>query len=153
MDNKIRGIFSKNLETVKDSASVADANKIMENRNFRHLPVVDAEGYLVGIISKNDFRALLHMEGDLNRVKVQELMSFPVKTFSVNAQVRSVAQTFIAQKINSGLIMNDYEIIGIVTSEDLLRLLAESHDLDDEMEKMDLKALSQDGWISATSLR
>ncbi|MGZ3725909.1 MAG: CBS domain-containing protein [Pseudobdellovibrio sp.] len=153
MQNKIRGIFSKNLVTIKDSASIAEAHEMMEKHNFRHLPVVDEEGFLVGILSKNDYRALLRMEGNLKGIQVKELMSSPVKTFSINSEIKSVAQLFVVQKLSSGLVMDHQEIVGIVTSEDLLRLLAETHELDDEMEKMDLRALALDGWISSTSLR
>lgn len=153
MENRIKGIYSKNLVTIKDSASVAEADEVMSLHDFRHLPVVDAESYLVGILSKNDYRGLLRMKIDLKAIQVKELMSFPVKTFSVNAQVKAVAQMFVAQKINSGLVMNDHEIVGIITSEDLLSQLAKSHELDDEMEKMDLRELALNGWISSTSLR
>lgn len=153
MENKLKKIFSRNLITISNEDSIFDADHIMQTRQIRHLPVVDREGFLVGIISKSDYMALLHLSIDLRTIKVGELMSSPVKTFSVNAPVKSVAQLFVSQKINSGLVMDNNEIVGIVTSQDLLQLLAESNEPEDEIDKMDMGALASEGWISATSLR
>jgi CBS domain-containing protein len=153
MENKLDKIFSRNLITISDTDTIYEADQIMTKRQIRHLPVLDKNGYLVGLLSKSDFIALSHLEMDLKSISVRELMSSPVKTFSAKAQVRAVAQLFVAQKINSGLVMDNNEIVGIVTSEDLLRLLAENNELENEIERMDLGALASEGWISSTSLR
>lgn len=153
MENKLEKIFSKNLITISEDNNVQEADHLMKNRQIRHLPVIDRDGFLVGILSKSDFMALIHVGIDLRTVKVSDLMSSPVKTFSLNAPVKSVAQLFVAQKINSGLVMDNNEIVGIVTSQDLLRLLAETNELEEEIDKMDIGALASEGWISATSLR
>ena len=153
MENKLIKIFSKNLVTILDTDTLTFADQLMLRRQIRHLPVIDRDGFLVGILSKSDYLALKHLNFNLDNVKVRELMSFPVKTFSVNTTVRVVAKLFVAEKISSGLVMDNNDIVGIVTSQDLLRLLAESNDLEDEIEKMDLNALAEEGWISSTSLR
>lgn len=153
MENKLKKIFSKNLITISSEDSIFEADHIMKTRHIRHLPVIDRDGFLVGMLSKSDYMALIHIGSDLNSIKVRELMSSPVKTFSVNAPVTSVAKLFVTQKISSGLVMDNNEIVGIVTSQDLLRLLAETNDLEDEIEKMDMGALASEGWISSTSLR
>ncbi|MCC2679409.1 MAG: hypothetical protein K0R29_1985 [Pseudobdellovibrio sp.] len=153
MENKLKKIFSKNLITISSEDTIHDADHIMKSRQIRHLPVIDRDGFLVGMLSKSDYMALLHLKIDLYSIKVGELMSSPVKTFSANAPVKAVAQLFVSEKINSGLVMDNNEIVGIVTSQDLLRLLAETNDLEDEIDKMDMGALASEGWISATSLR
>ena len=153
MENKLKKIFSKNLVTISNEDTIRDADHIMKSRHIRHLPVIDRDGFLVGMISKSDYMALVHLDLDLNGFKVAQLMSSPVKTFSVNAPVKTVAQLFVSEKINSGLVMDNNEIVGIVTSQDLLSLLAETNDLEDEIDKMDMGALASEGWISATSLR
>lgn len=151
MEDKVRAIFSKKLVTITEDATVFEADAKLKNYRIRHLPVLDKDGYLVGIFSYTDYKALAHVGVNLQSIKVKELMTFPVKTFSSNAPVRSVAQTFVSQKINSGLVMEDGEIVGIITSEDLLRLLAEKEE--SELENIDLAELASEGWISATSLR
>lgn len=153
MEDRIKQIFSKNLVTVNEDSAVYEADSKMKMHEIRHLPVTDKEGYLVGIFSRTDYKALLHVGVNLQSIKVKELMTFPVTTFSINAPVRSVAQTFVTKKISSGLIMGDGEIVGIVTADDLLRLLAEKEDAEYELNKIDLAELASEGWVSATSLR
>lgn len=153
MENKLKKIFSKNLVTISSDKTVHEADHVMKIRRIRHLPVVDKGGYLVGMIARSDYAALIHLDIDLKSIVVSALMSSPVKTFSVNAPVTTVAQVFVTEKINSALVMDNHEIVGIVTSQDLLRLLAETNDLEHEMDRMDIGALASEGWISATSLR
>ena len=49
----IREIMTSNVFTVKTSSSIDDCMKIMTDKNFRHLPVVD-DGKLMGVISLGD---------------------------------------------------------------------------------------------------
>jgi len=43
--------MTKNVVTVRENASFAEAKRLMILRGIRHLPVVDKEGYLVGMIT------------------------------------------------------------------------------------------------------
>lgn len=47
---------------------------------------------------------------------------------------------------------DENEVLGILTSEDLIRLLAEDSDYMNEAEQLDLAALADEGWISTTTL-
>ncbi len=50
---RISEIMTSNVYTVKTSSSIDDCMKIMTDKNFRHLPVVD-DGKLMGVISLGD---------------------------------------------------------------------------------------------------
>ena len=151
METRIKGIFSRNLVTIKEADNIMNADFLMNQYGIRHLPVLDKEDYLVGILSTTDYMALKRLSIDLQEYRVKDLMSAPVKTFASNTRVKSVAQLFITKKINSGLVMEGDEIAGIVTSEDLLMLLAQHKDGVD-LENLDMEALAGEGWISATQL-
>lgn len=45
------------LIAIRPETTLAEALKLMETGNFRHLPVVDADGKLVGIITDRDMRS------------------------------------------------------------------------------------------------
>jgi CBS domain-containing protein len=152
MESRINNIFSNRLVIIKENDSVATADALMEAHQIRHLPVVSADDTLVGIISRTDYAAFKKTSIALDDIKVKQLMSSPVKVFSADAKVRAVAQYFVAQKLSSGLVMENGEIAGIVTTEDLMKLLAKSESLKDEAERLDLLALADEDWISATSL-
>lgn len=152
MESEIKNIFSKKLVTLRETDNLAEADDMMEIYKIRHLPVLNQEDALVGILSKSDYMGLKHVHSKLHKYSVKDLMSTPVKVVSSSAKLSVVAQLFISQKINCAMVIDDDEVVGIVTSEDLIRLLAHSHFNVEDSEQMDLKALAEEGWISSTSL-
>lgn len=150
MVTDIKTIYSKNIISVKDSADLSVADDMMNNYNFRHLPVVDDSGTLVGILSKSDYIALKHVDSRLTKFTVKNFMSSQVKVVSKTTKIKEVARLFVAKKINSVLVVDQTDVVGIVTSEDLIKLLASS-DFTNESEHLDLTALAEDGWISMTT--
>lgn len=152
METQVKSIFSKDLVTVRASDTLHEAERLMSNYSIRHLPVVDANDTLVGILSKSDFIALKHMDYGLKNLTVRTMMSSPVKTFPSSAKVRAVAQLFINKKISCALVAEGGEIVGIVTSEDLIKMLANKEELSAEAERIDLAELAEAGWISRTAM-
>lgn len=148
MQKNIKEIYSKNLITVYQDLVVGEANEIMNNHNFRHLPVVDKKGFLVGIISKSDFMGLKYVDTRLTQFTIKQIMSSPVATISQFAKVKDVAQMFIEKKISAAVIIKDEEAAGIVTTEDLLRLLAQPDEKKYGVQEMDILSLASEGWIS-----
>ena len=51
----IRDIMTSNLKVARAEDEVAEWLRVMSNERFRHLPVVDADGVLVNIMSQGDF--------------------------------------------------------------------------------------------------
>ena len=51
---KVADIMTKDPVTIKTTENPLTAKKIMFEHNFRHMPVVDDDGKLVGIISLRD---------------------------------------------------------------------------------------------------
>ena len=51
-------VMSKQVQTVLPDATVQDAETIMQTHQIRRLPVTDADGRLVGILSLNDLARL-----------------------------------------------------------------------------------------------
>lgn len=150
MNETIRNLYTKNLITINKESRLQDAEETMNNHNIRHLPVVDDSGELVGILSKSDFSALRFVQSGLIKFCVKDLMSSPVKVVSPFAKIKDIAKMFIDKKISSVLVVNQNEAIGILTSEDLIRLLLQKSELHHDFEDLDLNALAEEGWISST---
>ncbi len=151
MEMDIKNIYTKNLITVRELDHLSVADELMSRNQIRHLPVVNESGYLVGMLSRSDFNALKNVNLHLKDLKVKSFMSSPVKVFNKTTTVKSVAQYFINEKINSAVIVGFDEIIGILTSEDLLRLIAQDDYLEFEAD-FNVGALADDGWISRTAV-
>lgn len=108
-------------------------DKLSQNR-IRHLPVVDDFGSIVGIISDRDFqRAMLRDKYDNNlttitefpsSAKVGSFMSWPVKTVDARDSLADVCDIMVNQKISALLVSEESRLVGIITHEDLLRVLS-----------------------------
>ena len=53
----VNEIMTTDLHTLRDTASLADAIKLMGKRHIHHLPIIDAKGKLVGLVSHRDILA------------------------------------------------------------------------------------------------
>lgn len=112
--------MTRKLITINRTATCAEASRLMTNYWIRHLPVVDeAEEFIIGMLSERD---LLAATSD---IPVEEIMTTPLRTFSIDTPLRTVVDSMIEEKISAFLITKEDEIVGIVTSEDLLILLDE----------------------------
>ena len=68
-DTLVANVMTKEIIAADPKESVNDALQKMRERNFRHLPVVDA-GHLIGMISIRD---LLQVDGDSSRARASFL--------------------------------------------------------------------------------
>lgn len=150
MESTIHRIYSGRVITVNENSALNEVEAKMNNYNIRHMPVVNDENFLVGLVSKSDYMALRFFESGLRQFLVKQVMSSPVKAVSKNTTVREVANLFINKKISSVVVVDNQEVVGIVTTEDLIKLLAEKPELTEESEQLDLAALAEEGWISNT---
>lgn len=114
---KLSEFMTTNLLTVSPTTSVREARALMVNNSIRHLPVVNGEGQVVGILSDRDL-AVVH--GDL---EVAFRMNQVMNIVNVGQELNNVIDQMIQSKVSSCLIEDDGKLVGIVTSEDLLRVL------------------------------
>lgn len=135
MDNKLSQNMSNRLITINGSAQLLRAYELMAKHNIRHLPAVNADGDIVGIISERDLlRAtestvigdgVFRMEScDISPDKlVKDYMSWPVKTVDKDTQLKVVCARMIQEKISAYLITDGNQVMGIVTTDDMLKAL------------------------------
>lgn len=150
MDNSVKRIYTKNVVKISAEASIATANEMMNNYNIRHLPVVDNENYLVGILSRSDFNGIKFVDSRFSGFKVKDVMSSPVKIVTSSAKISDVANTMITSKISCLLVAKEDELVGILTTDDLLKILVGLDTVQESMAELDIDSLADEGWISAT---
>lgn len=130
MERDAREIMSREIICVPPDMDVAEAFALMRQAGVRHLPIV--EGYrLVGIVSDRDLLPLAQRdaEGGLNIVEalpIGEIMSREPLTRAPRTSVSELAELMVREKIDSVPIVADQELVGLVTSSDLLELLTSS---------------------------
>lgn len=108
---------------ITSKVTIADAHGIMTERGFRHLPVVD-DKKLVGVLSTTDIGRLATEVPALMNKRVAELMTPTPQTIESSAPIEVAAATLAARKINCLPVTRNGELVGIVTTYDLLDALA-----------------------------
>lgn len=144
----VKSIMSKNLKTVSAGATLQDAYALMEEFRVRHLPVLNELGEITGIIS---YKNLL-TDKTVLLMPVEYFMSFPVVEVDENTSLRTAILQILEKKISSLLITNDEkEVVGIVTTDDLLWHLASqlnTEEDDDSLSLMNSKGIQTVGEIA-----
>ncbi len=72
----VQQVMTKRVTTARAEMSLSSAMEVMVDQEISHLPVVDADGTLIGILSKTDLVRDHHLEGEnLEQVDVR----FPMR--------------------------------------------------------------------------
>ena len=115
--------------TVRNDESVALAYRLLQEKGFRHLPVVDGNQVCVGMISDRDLRAIQvtaealieGYEDRLAKISVTDIMSEEVRNVSPDDTLQVAASYMVDHGFNSLPVVENNELVGIITSTDLLK--------------------------------
>src|SRR5919107_3076797 len=128
------------VAALSPEASVAEALALCRERRVRHIPILEEER-LVGIVSDRDLRDASPAVGDpersraLRTIRVGEVMTREVITVDPQDSIENAAQQMYELKIGSlpvvdegavadgGSTVAEEEVLGIVTSSDVMRAL------------------------------
>jgi CBS domain-containing protein len=129
-------IMTRNVCVVGPEASLKEAATLLVRRHIRGLPVVDADGTLVGMITEADLLAAgsapdprRHARRDLPVPPepprtVGEAMSSPVIAARADADLADVARIMLSAHLTRVPILDDRgRLVGLVSRRDLVRLL------------------------------
>ena len=123
--NLILSYMTKNPLTIEDNVSIAEALKIMESHNFRHLAVVkDNKPY--SILSARDVKLMLAQSGDdmdLNSLQVADFCPLEMISVKPTDLLEDVLEYFISEKIGAVLVKEQNEFVGIFSLIDVCKTL------------------------------
>lgn len=123
----VSGQMSSPVDTVTPETSILEADRIMETRCIRRLPVVE-DGRLVGIVTQTDITRALISRNSLGGVS--EIMTKRVTTVPVEATALDAARLMSCANISCLLVMHGQTAAGVLTQKDLLkRVIALQKDL------------------------
>ncbi len=109
---------------VASTATLAQAHRLMREREVRHLPVVDG-ARLVGILSLQDLYMLETLRGiDPLTETVAEAMAADPLVVAPEAPLDEVALAMADHKYGSAVVVEQGTVVGVFTTVDALRALA-----------------------------
>jgi CBS domain-containing protein len=115
---------------VRADAPIAVATDLLRTRKIRHLPVVDAGGRLVGIVTDRDLRQVVfdpwigEVLGEntltLAALTVREVMTWGVVSVRADTELRAAARLMRERKIGALPVVDGGLVVGILTETDVL---------------------------------
>src|SRR5512146_3249961 len=121
----IRAVMVRNPRTIAADRTLAEAHRLMREHGIRHLPVM-RDSRLVGIVSLRDLHLVQTLRDiDPARVLVEEAMTPNPFTVTPDAPLAEVARTMARNKWGSAVVMEEDRLVGMFTTIDALRLLAD----------------------------
>ena len=131
---RVRDVMSKDVATIERNEKLMVADDVMRLGRIRHLPVVDADGALAGIVSQRDLfhsglvKALgygTHAQRQaLDMLVIKEAMKSEVVTTTPETNLGEAARLMLEKKIGCLVVVEGAKIVGILTESDFVRLHA-----------------------------
>lgn len=122
MNEILDKIMSKNLITLRPSDNLSHARDIFKNHKIHHIPVVDDENVLVGLITTSDMWKLNRVHEQYSDILVSEVMTQRLATLEPNDKIGSAAELFLENLFHAVPIVDENKKLqGIVTSFDVIK--------------------------------
>jgi CBS domain-containing protein len=105
--------------------SVLDIAKKMLAENISSIPITDAEGEIIGILTERDMIKIIANELPPSGISAMSLMSFPTVKVKKKAPIEEAAKIMATKKLRHLIVEDTYgeDIVGIITVSDLARYL------------------------------
>ena len=115
----VEEIMSDVVKTAMITDVVGPVRDLMLQHGIHSVPILDADGRLVGIVTSSDL-----VEEWAPQMGVQTVMSRNVETAPRHRSVVDAARTMVTKKIHHLVITERDTVIGVVSSFDILKHLA-----------------------------
>jgi CBS domain-containing protein len=136
MKTKVKTVMTRRLITLPAGSSLQEAQELMQEKRIRHLPILDTNADILGVLSDRDI-AGIH---DPASLRVEDIMKAHVDFVSQEMPLRSAILKMLEKHLSAILVCDEFqEAVGIITTEDLLWYLA--HTLEPESERSTLMGL------------
>ena len=110
--------MSESLITLSNQHTTTHAKQIFKEKRIRHIPIIDNNHQIIGIISDRD----IFDTG--NSIVLNELMTKNIIVAEKNTPIRRIAEMMVYKRVGAIPIVSEYHaVIGIVTRSDILRAL------------------------------
>ncbi len=131
----IKQIMTHNPVTIRPETTVPEAQAVLKREKIHHLPVVDRNDKLVGIVTEKDLLYaspspattlnVYEMNDLLSKLKIEKVMTKNVITIGEDTLVEDAAHIMVDRNIGGLPIMRGGVLAGIVTESDIFRLFIE----------------------------
>ena len=132
---RVKQRMTSNPITISPKASFNEAMRLMKDNAIHHLPVVEKNGTLIGILTHSDLLSakpsevttlsVYEIASLLNRVTVSHIMSTPALAVDETCSLTSAARFMIENEIGCVPVLREGELVGIITDTDIFETFVE----------------------------
>lgn len=119
MTTRVRDIMSRRVVVARVHDTLAFASQLLLWRGIRHLPVVDADEHIVGIVSDRDLLRYV-VEGPAGALPLRDVMTSPVEVIAPDADLEEASAKLAVARIDALPVVKNGRVLGILTSSDIL---------------------------------
>ena len=132
----VKNLMSNDVACINMDTFIGDAIQVCSDRRIRHLPVIDDQNQLVGLVTDRDLRyftsprigSISENNSDRESLKrpVHLIMVRNVTTASPEIPLSEAAERMLAHRVGClPVVDTERHVIGIITNSDLLRYIAQ----------------------------
>src|SRR5262249_49349538 len=131
----VRDLMTENVFTLSPRDDLTALYDLMDNHRVRHVPIVDREGDVVGLVTLRDlFRGALGSLDELplsveremlRRRRVRDIMQSEPDTIEADTTLVEAAQVLLENKVGCLLVVEGMRLVGILTEADFVRDFAD----------------------------
>lgn len=129
----VKDHMAQNPITATPETTHKQAAELMREHGIHHLPVVDRDGKLVGIVAEEDLLAaqpspattlsIYEIHGLLSKLQIKEIMSRPVETTTPDCPLEEAARLMLSKDVGCLPVMQGNALVGIITDTDIFEAL------------------------------
>ncbi|WP_188206445.1 acetoin utilization AcuB family protein [Alkalibacillus aidingensis] len=141
----VEEIMTSEVITLNATHKIEEAVELLNKHRIRHIPVVNDDSHVIGILSDRDVRdaapSILEEEQNLDILQndVSTIMTTPVITVHPLDFIEDIASIFYEHEIACVPVTQNNELIGIVTEKDLLYRLIQLTGIHEQSSQIEIK--------------
>lgn len=122
-------LMSTKVETLMETATIQQAMSLMSKLHIRHIPIVDKDGKLTGLVSHRDLLAASGPRlSEIDNVELPvlaDIMTRNVETVVESTDLRAAARILVSRKYGCLPVTDTHNnLVGIITDSDFINIAA-----------------------------
>ena len=128
----VKDMMTSPVFSLQETDSLYNARSLMDRQRIRHIPIVDSDNMFTGLITHRDLLGatiskLAGLDAETQReidsgVPIREIMLTNIVTIRKDSSVKNAAQLLLNHKYGCLPVVEQGQLVGIITEADFLRL-------------------------------